>query len=130
MQATMHNRLRGWGVTVLRVVSGLIFLAHGAQKLFGVGLGGVAGTMEGFGIPAPALAAVPLAVSMLVATLLVHLPNGLFAQEGGVEYTLLLTVACVALAMTGPGEAALDRVLARRGTPLTAEESYHPKVSP
>ena len=68
MQATMHNRLRGWGVTVLRVVSGLIFLAHGAQKLFGVGLGGVAGMMESFGIPAPALAAVALTLVELVGS--------------------------------------------------------------
>jgi putative oxidoreductase len=67
------------------------------------------------------LAAVPLAFSMLVATVLVHLPNGFFSSSGGVEFTLLLTVACVALALTGPGKASLDRVLARRGIPLTGE---------
>lgn len=134
MQAIVSNRLRGWGATVLRAVVGLIFLAHGAQKLFGMGFGGVAGMMEGLGLPAPALAAgvlilvelvggaalvlglftrlaaVPLAVSMLVATLMVHLPNGFYASSGGIEFTLLLTAACLALAMTGPGKAALDRI--------------------
>ena len=50
------------------MVSGLIFLAHGAQKLFGVRLGGVAGMMEGFGIPAPALAAVALTLVELVGS--------------------------------------------------------------
>ncbi len=155
MQAIAPHRLRGWGATVLRVVVGLIFVAHGAQKLFGEGFGGAAGMMEGLGTPAPALAAValvlvelvggaalilglftrlaavPLSFSMLVATLLVHLPNGFFSSGGGIEYTLLLTVACVALALTGPGEATLDRVLARRGLPLTGEEeARHPKASP
>ena len=120
MQAIVSGRLGGWGPTLLRVVVGLIALAHGLQKLFGQGFDGVAGMMEGLGIPAPALAAValvltevvggvalilglftrlsavPLAFSMLVATLMVHLPNGFFAREGGIEYTLLLTVACVA----------------------------------
>ena len=152
MQASTPNRLQGWGITVLQTVVGLIFLAHGAQKLFDMGFGGVAGMMEGLGIPAPALtalvltlveliggaalilgiftrlAAVPLAVSMLVATLMVHLPNGFFSSSGGVEFTLLLTGACVALAMTGPGEAALDRVLEQRGLPLTGEDGRHQKV--
>jgi putative oxidoreductase len=135
-------------------VVGLIFVAHGAQKLFGEGFGGVAGMMEGLGMPAPSLAAValilvellggaalilglftrlaavPLAFSMLVATLLVHLPNGFFSSSGGIEYTLLLTVACVALAMTGPGEAALDRALAWRGIPLTGEKVRYSKARP
>ena len=155
MQTIASSRLPGWGATVLRAVVGLIFLAHGAQKLFGKGVGVVAGMTEGLGIPLPVLAAValilvelasgaalilglftrlaavPLAFSMLVATLMVHLPNGFFAREGGIEYTLLLTVACVALAMMGAGEAALDRVLARRGIPFTGEqEARHLKASP
>lgn len=146
MQALVH-RLRGWGPTVLRVVVGLIFLAHGGQKLLGQGFDGVVGMTEGLGIPAPAVSAVvlvlvefvggaalilglftrlfaiPLAFSTLVATILVHLPNGFFSSSGGVEFTLLLMFACVALALTGPGEASLDRFLAQRGVPLTGEES-------
>ncbi len=69
------------------------------------------------------LAAVPLAFSMLVATVLVHLPNGFFSSSGGVEFTLLLTVACVALALTGPGKASLDHFLARLGGPLRGERN-------
>jgi putative oxidoreductase len=146
MQAIASDRLRGWGPTILRVVVGLIFLAHGTQKLLGQGFGGVGDMMEGIGVPAPAVAAValvlvelvggaalvlglftrllavPLAFSMLVATVTVHLPNGFFSSGGGVEFTLLLTVACVALALTGSGEASLDRFLARRGIPLMGEE--------
>ncbi len=147
MQAIASERLGGWGPTLLRVVVGLISLAHGTQKLFGDGFDGVAGMMEGLGVPAPALAAValiltevvggaalilslftrltavPLAFSMLVATVLVHLPNGFFSSSGGVEFTLLLTVACVALALMGSGKASLDRFLARRGIPLTGESN-------
>lgn len=145
MQAIASDRLGEWGPTLLRVVIGLIALAHGTQKLFGQGFDGVASMMEGLGVPAPALAAValvltevvggtalilglftrlfavPLAFSMLVATVLVHLPNGFFSSGGGIEFTLLLTLACVALALTGPGKASLDRVLARLGIPLTGE---------
>src|SRR5919112_71661 len=147
MQVIASDRLGGWGRTLLRVVVGLISLAHGTQKLFGEGFDGVASMMEGLRVPAPTLAAValvltevvggaalilglftrlaavPLAFSMLVATVLVHLPNGFFSSSGGVEFTLLLTVACVALALTGPGEGSLDRFLARRGIPLTGEEN-------
>ena len=152
MQAIASDRLGRWGPTLLRVMVGLISLTHGTQKLFGEGFDGVASMMEGLGVPTPALAAValvltevvggaalilglftrlaavPLAFSMLVATVLVHLPNGFFSSSGGIEFTLLLTVACVALALTGPGKASLDRVLARRGSPLTGER--HPTEAP
>jgi putative oxidoreductase len=60
------------------------------------------------------LFAVPLAIILLMAALLVHFPNGYFSRDGGYEYTLALMVACVALALSGPGKTALDRVLAAR----------------
>ena len=133
-----------WGLTVLRVVVGITLLMHGWQKLFEMGIPGVTGFFGQIGIPAPALAAtvvtllevaggaalivglltrwlaVPLAVQMLVATLLVHLPNGFFAPRG-IELTLLLLGGLVALALTGPGAFAVDQFLAgrmaeRRGT--------------
>ncbi len=131
-------RMQGWGLAILRVVVGIVFLVHGFQKLFLMGFGGVAGMMEGLGVPAPGLfdviltlaellgglalilgfftriAAIPLAVDMLVATLMVHLPNGFSAANGGYEFTLVLLAASLALAVAGPGEAALDRFLATR----------------
>src|SRR5215203_2013340 len=59
--------------------------------------------------------AIPLAVDMLVATLTVHLPNGFFTvPNGGYEFTLVLLAASLALAVAGPGGAALDRFLATR----------------
>jgi putative oxidoreductase len=132
-------RMQGWGLTMLRVVVGIVFFVHGLQKLFVMGFGGVAGMMEGLAVPAPGLfavvltlvellgglalilglftrvAVIPLAVDMLVATLTVHLPNGFFTvPNGGYEFTLVLMAASVARAIAGPGEAALDRFLAMR----------------
>jgi len=128
--------MQGWGLTVVRVAVGIVFLMHGFQKLFLMGFGGVAGFLGGLGVPAPELfavivtlveflgglalivglltriAAVLLAVDMLVALLSVHLPGGFFATNG--ELPLVLLAGAIGLAVGGPGEAALDRLLAAR----------------
>ncbi len=130
---------QSWGITVLRVVVGIVFLAHGWQKLFGFGFHGVAGFFGGAGIPLPFVSAVVVTLveflggialviglltrwaaalngfDMLVAVLAVHLRNGFFdEQQHGVEYPLTLLAACVALAMLGPGAVSVDGALAKR----------------
>jgi putative oxidoreductase len=119
-------------------VVGIVFLVHGGQKLFLLGFGGVAEFFGQLGIPPPLffavvvtlvefvggavlilglftrLVAIPLAIEMLVATLLVHLPNGFSVANGGYEFTLVLLAASVALVLASPGEAALDKILAAR----------------
>ena len=124
-----------WGIALLRIVVGIVFVMHGQQKLFEMGVGGVGGFFASLGVPAPQLAAVVVSVletvgglalilgvltrlfglllagDMLVALLLVHRPNGFFAGNGGVELVLLLGVAALALALTGAGALALDNVL-------------------
>lgn len=121
---------------VLRIAVGLTLAAHGWQKVFGFGFSGVAGSFAGMGVPlAPvmgplvsvlellggfALAAglltrvvAPLlALDMLGAALLVHLPNGFFAPKGA-ELVLTLMAATLTLAITGAGAFSVDSKLAR-----------------
>ena len=137
MNVNALTRLQGWGITVLRVVVGMVFLVHGGQKLFVFGFGGVAAFLGQVGIPAPGLAAViltaveslgglalllglytrwaavPLAINMLVAILVVHLKAGFFLPNC-YEFALTLLGANVALALLGSGEASVDGVLEKR----------------
>ena len=125
------------GLATLRVALAVIFVAHGAQKVFQYGIAGVTQGFTQMGIPLPGITAplvaglelvgglllffglftrpvaLLLAIDMLVATLLVHLPNGFFAPTG-IEFTMTLFAGTLALVLTGPGELSLDAVLANR----------------
>lgn len=127
------------GLAVLRATTGAIFVAHGAQKLFVFGFGGVSGAFGGMHIPAPAitgpltglveffgglalvfglltrLAGFGLAVTMLGAIAFVHLAAGFFAPTG-VEYPLALLGATVAIALAGAGRYSLDALIGNLGT--------------
>jgi putative oxidoreductase len=123
----------------LRLVIGLGFAAHGAQKLFGIlgghGIAGTAGFFEQIGLRpgrvhawaagsseffgglliaaglvTPFAAAALIAV-MTAAVLTVHLKNGFFVSENGYEYNLVLAAALFALAGIGAGEWSLDNAL-------------------
>lgn len=128
-----------FGLLVLRVVVGLTFAAHGAQKTFGwwsgPGMTGWRTGIERMGIrPAGFWAVVsawvelagglllalglltPLATAALlgqsvVILLHVHLPKGFWNRVGGVEFPLVLAAGALALAGTGPGSISLDSAL-------------------
>jgi putative oxidoreductase len=126
-------RAQELGIAILRIAVGIIFVAHGAQKLFGPGFAGVAHMFHGTGIPLPLPSAIIviivefaggialvlgivtryaaglLAIDMAVAILKVHLHNGLFANKGGFEFPLTLLAACVMLVLAGPGSPAVSR---------------------
>ncbi len=130
---------KGFDALPVRLGAGVIFAAHGAQKLFGwfggYGLEGTAGWMESIGLAPGALMAVlagsaeffggllliiglavrptaiVLAITMLVAIVSVHLPNGLFLSNNGYEFGLALLVITLALVARGGGSFSLDRKL-------------------
>jgi len=133
----IKQNLQSRGITVLRVVVGIIFFMHGWQKLTVFHLAGVTGMLGGMGVPLPNIAAPVLitaeliggalliiglftrwaallnAFDMLVAILLVHLKNGFFNPKG-VELPLALLAATICLALAGPGAAAVDAIMKRR----------------
>jgi putative oxidoreductase len=132
----------GAAALALRIPVGIIFIAHGAQKLFGAfggyGLEGtgqffssvglnpgylmalLASAAEFFGglalvfgvVVRPASAA--LAFAMLIAIFAVHFSKGFFLDKGGYEYALALFAASLSLLFSGGGRLSVDRVLAER----------------
>lgn len=130
----------GFGLTILRVLVGITFAAHGSQKLFGwfggYGLAGVAQWMESIGLAPGYLmalmagsaeffgglalilgllvrpAAAVLAVTMLVAIFSVHIGNGFFMADNGYEFALALLAAVLALLIEGAGRLSLDKRIA------------------
>ena len=130
------------GMTVFRATIGVIFFAHGAQKLFGWfgghGLDGTAkafdsmglrpgrrqaliagaseaggGALLGLGLLTPVGAAAVIGV-MNEAVRTVHLDKGFFVTNGGYEFNLILAASAFALADSGPGPWSLDEKLGLR----------------
>ena len=137
---TVLGTRAGYGLTVLRIFVGVIFAAHGSQKLFGwFGGGGLAGTaqwMESIGLGPGTLmaalaggteffgglaliigllarpAALGLSFTLLVAIFSVHIHNGLFMANNGYEFALALLGGTVAVLIEGAGKLSLDRSIA------------------
>lgn len=123
----------------LRLPVAIIFMAHGAQKLFGWfgghGLEGTGQWMASIGLEPGYLmalgagsaeflgglalliglltrpAAVALAFTMIVAIVTVHIDNGLFMSNNGYEFGLALLAASVSLALSGGGRFSVDQPL-------------------
>ena len=132
----------GVNTLALRVPVGIIFMAHGAQKLFGwfggYGLEGtgqwmtsiglepgylmalLAGSAEFFGGLALIVGlltrptAIVSAFTMLVAMLSVHWSNGFFLSNGGIEFSLALMTASIAVALQGAGKLSLDHLILKK----------------
>jgi putative oxidoreductase len=124
------------GLLIIRLVVGLLFIGHGAQKLFGwfggYGLKGTGGWFESIGMKPGVTMALfaglaeliggmlfalglltPLAAAIITGTMVmaifkVHAPNGLWATSNGYEYNLTLIAVAVGVALIGPGLYALD----------------------
>lgn len=120
----------------LRLIAGLVFSTHGAQKLFawfgGYGLEGTGQWMESIGLAPGYLMALMaggaeffgglllivgllvrpasfvLAITMVVAIFTVHIDNGLFMSNNGYEFGLSLLAITLALFIQGAGKLSLD----------------------
>ncbi len=127
------------GLLILRIVTGVILMGHGTQKLFGwwggPGMTGWIGAMNrmrirpaapwawismlaevlgGLGLIVGLLTPFPslaIAGSMLVAIALVHWPRGFWVSKGGYEFNLSILAAIAAIAIAGPGAYSLDSAL-------------------
>ena len=127
------------GLLIIRLVIGITFMGHGAQKLFGwfggYGPKGTGGWMESIGIKPGVLMAVLAGLSeliggllfafglltpigaalivimMLMAIVKVHGRNGYWATSNGYEYNLLLIAVAIGVALIGAGAYSLDALL-------------------
>jgi putative oxidoreductase len=126
----------------LRLIAGVIFTAHGAQKLFawfgGYGLEATGQWMESIGITPGYLIALiagsaeffgglllivglltrpisfVLAITMAVAIVTVHLEHGLFMSNNGYEFALTLLAISISLMVSGAGKLSLDNKIVQR----------------
>jgi putative oxidoreductase len=130
--------------TILRLVTGFLFAAHGWQKFNEFTVAGTQASFAKMGVPAAELAApvvatlelvggvalilgvltrvfaALLAINMLGALVLVHASAGVFAATGGYELVLLLATAALAVALVGAGKVSVDKVLfGRSGSKLS-----------
>jgi len=132
-------RQLGIGLLILRLALGTVFLVHGGQKLFTMGMAASAGMMANLGVPAPSLvgplvaiveplaglaivlglltrvAGLAVAVEMVGAILLVHLPNGFFVPKG-IEFPMMLLASALTLMALGAGPWSIDNTIAARRT--------------
>jgi putative oxidoreductase len=126
-------------ILILRVGLGVMFAAHGAQKVFGAfggpGIEGFSQALTGMGFK-PALlwaylaaytellgglfiiagfltriSAALLFIVMMVAILKVHLKNGFFLSGGGFEYIFIISCVCLALIILGTGKFGIHKKL-------------------
>jgi len=117
------------GLGVLRIVTGLVFAAHGYQKFFVMHVEGVTGFFTGLGVPLPGIAAILvstlelagglafaaglftrligilLALDMAGAIFFFH--TGFFVPKG-IEFVLMNMTSAVALVIGGPGAFSVD----------------------
>ena len=138
---TVLSTRAGYGLTVLRIFVGIIFAAHGSQKLFGWfggnGLAGTAQWLESIGLAPGTLmallsggteffgglalivgllvrpAALGLAFTLLVAIFSVHISHGLFMANNGYEFALALLGGSIAVLVEGAGKLSIDRAIAQ-----------------
>ncbi|MGH9023871.1 MAG: DoxX family protein [Acidimicrobiia bacterium] len=138
-----------------RVAVGIVFMAHGWQKLVTNGLDATTAGFTRGGVPVPRLSALYSGVVELVggaclvvglllpvvglllfldmagAFVFIHVGNGLMSSEGGFEFVMVLGTTSLLLAFIGAGPFSIDRLLLdrRRGS-AAREGSSSPRSTP
>jgi putative oxidoreductase len=136
------TRLSPFAGTVLRVAVGIVFVAHGYQKVSN-GLEGFGGFLTSLNVPMPDLmsyvvtileigggillilglgtriVALLLALEMVFTIALVKLDTGFIGEQGtGAELDFLLLAGGLTLALLGPGALSADRALGMEPGPV------------
>ena len=125
------------GLLAIRLVTGLVFLMHGYQKVFTYGFAGVGDAFGKMGIPMPTVIGPAIAllellggialiiglgtrivgllftIEMAVAITMVHMKNGFFMPMG-FEFALTLLATSLALALSGAGDMSVDARMSRK----------------
>jgi putative oxidoreductase len=133
---TYLKNTAAWAPLVIRLALGIIFFAHGMQKVLSdSAIPGLTQMFQGLGAPVPivfgwgvaliellgglavilgfltGLASLGIIAVMLGAIATVHFKNGFFLGGGGFEYNLALLTMAVSLILTGPGPYSIDRFI-------------------
>jgi putative oxidoreductase len=145
----MNSRKIDAALLFARIATGIVFFAHGGQKVFGWfgghGLQATVDFMTKSGLPTAVpylvafgelaaglglifgfltrIAAAGMFIEMLGAVVLIHAKNGFFADKQGFEYPLTLCLVCLAILLAGPGVYSLDAAMKRStavGVPVRA----------
>jgi putative oxidoreductase len=134
---SVRSRNLDLALLILRIVIGVVFIFHGSQKLFTIGIPGMTAGFTKFGVPLPGVSA-PfisilefaggialmaglftrffaglLACDMLGAMIFVHFKNG-FSLPTGYEFVFTLCGIALTLALAGAGSLSVDAALSRR----------------
>lgn len=121
-----------FGLLIVRVVAAVIFFMHGYEKLFDDGFATTRDNFDAMGVPLPAITtavAITLemvggfllfsgiytrflgllfSIEMLAALVFVHVENGFFVGNNGMEFALLLLAVSISFIVAGGGQYSTD----------------------
>ena len=136
------NGVRSIALLAARVILGIIFIAHGWQKLHTNGIAGTKAFFESVNVPAPGFSAyfatwveligggllilglalplvsILLVIDMIGAIVTVHWDNGFWSSDNGYEFPLALIAGLLAVGFANAGKLAIDSYVmpGRRGS--------------